>query len=163
MSSIFVLDNQGFLTTFATGWTLSSIEVLRDSLGFHRAALQKKDSWSAFVVSVKKYLAGINWAVDKLNSTEPSGETEAAILALTLLTDTPDNAHLNKLRKCTSTREAYKYRDQLVRCFEEMRTKFVALGLCIKASEPFNCLLDLIEKQLKGFLAWFLSRTPLLM
>lgn len=162
LSSMFVLDDQGKLTTFATGWTLSSVEILRESLGFHRVAVQKKNSWSAFADSVKKYAAGIKWAVDKLRSTEPSGDTEAAILALALLTDSSDNAHLNKLRKCTPTREAYKYRDQLVRCFEDMRSKFVALGLCIKDSEPFNCIFDSIEKQLKSFLAWFLSRTPLL-
>lgn len=159
LSKLFILDTQSVFSSCTTGWTRYNIESLRESLTLHRASSLKEEAWKSFVESVKKYGIGVKWAIDKLRSTEPSGHIEAALLALALLTDSPDNEHLSRLKSSTTTRDAYKYRDQLVRCYEDMRKKFEALGLGIKEAEPFTGLLDNIEKQSKDFLSWFLSRT----
>lgn len=159
-SKLFVLDDLGILSSYTADWNNSKMEFLCRSLRSHKTSAHKEESWKAFVGTVHKYGTGMKWAVDKLRATDPSGQMEPAFLSLALLTDAPDHDHLNRLKQSTNTRDAYKYRDQLVRCHEDMRKKFEALGLGVKESEPYSCLLDTIEKQLKDFLAWFLSRKP---
>lgn len=110
------------------------------------------DKWMQVSDSAKKYQTGLNWI---RNQIAQSSETKSLKTALKLLFFL-DTASAEKsqerlvLEGAVNFRSAYRFRDQLVRCGEDLRKRASIFPL-------LRSFIETIESNQKVLLSWFLS------
>lgn len=155
LKHLILASADGQIRLYATGLSSSKLASINSILSKISGVTQDLESLAAFKESVKKYSNGIKWIHDKIAKLHPNNNFDSALNSLALLADIPGSAVLAQFKQDVSSRDAYRFRDQLVRCFEDMRKKLDALDFpCAKS---LNELVPKVDDQLKFLLAWFLG------
>ncbi len=146
LSQIQCIHRDNSVSNYSTNWDFSLMK------SFTRISDQIVESstictsWNNLVAALAKYITGLNWLRTKLSQTD--ADVNNAVLGLSLLT-ADDNIYLQRLKDSVTIRDAYRFRDQLVRCFEDVKSR---------AEQVNDSCLTIPEESNSCLLAWFLAR-----
>lgn len=154
LSRIAVVLNDGRLIVFSTQADEDSLQKFKETVERKEAVTSVISQISDLISALEKYLKGLRWLKDKLAACDPELNLERTVTHLFLLQDSSDNHHKEAMKKGVAIRDAYKFRDQLVRCGEELRNKFEIVKTKVPLIGPIVEELDASQKVL---LSWFLS------
>lgn len=142
---------------FKTSWDEAKLDTFLEAMRQITQKCHEKLQWDLFDAAIIKFTNGVNWVKDKLCHADAAGlDLLTAVKALILHEDL-ENEYRSALKASTSMSTAYRFRDQLIKCFEDMRKASNCLGTDTDSKLLIVASLESIEENVKVLLSWFLS------